>query len=154
MKNSEKVTVNKVSSKDISKQIRVHKSTVCRWILDFRHLELSRTLIKQSKSKVRHQPRKINQIVKKRIYKIRRDKHDCCGEKIRYYYMNEYGEYISVSKIYEVLNERYTLSKKYGEIPICLKDRDVVQVDTVDSGEVYAYTYVDTCRFRIRFGIN
>lgn len=155
MKNSQEITVawhlwrNNVSSKDISKQLKVHKSTVCRWVKDFKHLGLKRTLEKREKSMVRTQPRKVNQVVKNRIYRIRKEKHDCCGEKIRYYYKNEYGEYISVGKIYEVLNERYVLSnrykqKKYGEAPVGLMDRDVVQADTVDFGEVFAYTYLDT----------
>lgn len=155
MKNLEIVTLawhlwkNNVTSKEIAKQLNLHKATVCRWIVDFRYIGLNRTLQKRKGSKARKQPRKINQIVKNRIYKIRKEKHDCCGEKIRYYYQKEFKMDISVGKIYQVLNEKYVLSskykkKKYGEAPVGLVDRDVVQVDTVDFGEVYAYTYIDT----------
>jgi len=134
----------------ISKQLNIHRATTYRWIKDFQYLGLKRTLVKRSKSKSRTQSRKVNQIVKNRIYKIRKDKRECCGEKIRYYYRREYGETISISKIYEVLREKYTLSskykkeKKYGEAPKGITDRDVVQGDTVDFGGIYAYTYIDT----------
>jgi len=54
-----------------------------------------------------------------------------------------------VATIYRVLNRKYKLShksktKKYGIAPKGQYERDVVQADTVDFGEVYAYTYVDT----------
>ncbi len=156
MKNSNKVEIvfslwqAGVHPEQISAQLNIHRATTYRWIKDFQHLGLNRTLIKRSKSKSRTQSRKINQVVKNRIYKIRKDKRDCCGEKIRYYYKQEYGETISVGKIYEVLREKYSLSskykkeKKYGEAPRGITDRDVVQGDTVDFGNIYAYTYVDT----------
>jgi transposase len=155
MKNSNQVETawylykSAVSPCDIAKQLQIHKATAYRWVKDFKHLGLERTLQKRSNCKARTQSRKINQIVKNRIYKIRREKHDCCGEKIQYYYKKEYGQTISISKIYQVLNEKYKLrskykKNKYGEAPKGITDRDVVQADTVDFGDVYAYTYVDT----------
>jgi len=140
---------SKIKAKDIGLQIKVDKTTVYRWIKDFKHIGLQRTLEKRRTCKSRHQSRKITGIVKNRIYRIREEKHDCCGEKIRYYYEKDYNERISVGKIYEVLGERYELrnrykKNKYGEAPRGITDRDVVQADTVDFGEIYAYTYVDT----------
>jgi transposase len=87
MKNSNKVEIvfslweAGVHPEQISAQLNIHRATTYRWIKDFQHLGLNRTLIKRSKSKSRTQSRKINQVVKNRIYKIRKDKRDCCGEK-------------------------------------------------------------------------
>jgi transposase len=139
-----------VSPQEIARELSVHRATVYRWIKDFRYLGLERTLKKRSKAMARTQSRKITGIVKNRICRIRREKRDCCGEKIQYYYQKEYGEKVSISKIYEVLNERgriqrrYKKEPKYGEAPVGTYDRDVVQGDTVDFGGIYAYTYVDT----------
>lgn len=89
-----------IKPNDISTQLCIDRATIYRWINDFKYLGLERTLQKRSTCKSRIQPRKINQVVKNRIYKIRIDKHNCCGEKIRYYYTKEYGKTISVGKIY------------------------------------------------------
>jgi transposase InsO family protein len=60
-----------------------------------------------------------------------------------------YGIKISRTTIYRVLNKRGKLRSKwkinkYGEAPKGKCERDVVQTDTVDFGDVYAYTYIDT----------
>lgn len=140
---------SKVKPCKIAKKLGIDRATVYRWIKDFKHLGLKRTLQRRKTCKARTQPRKITGIVKNRIHRIREEYHDCCGEKIRYYYKKKYGHNISVRKIYEVLKERLILRKrykqpKYGEAPVGMTDRDVVQADTVDFGQVYAYTYVDT----------
>lgn len=54
-----------------------------------------------------------------------------------------------MSKIYEVLGEKYQLRSKWkhnvkrGVVPVVTESRQVVQMDTVDFGEIFAFTAVD-----------
>lgn len=68
---------------------------------------------------------------------------------MKHYLKRDYGIKISVASIYRILGEKYKLKRrykgyKYGEAPKGKYERDVIQADTVDFGEVYAYTYIDT----------
>jgi transposase InsO family protein len=134
----------------IAERCNVHKATVYRWIKQFKTLGLRRTLNKYKNAKKKPRPNaRIDPIVKKYIYKIREEYHDCCGEKIKYYLKKQYDITVARSTIYRILNEKYKLRKryknrKYGEVPEGTRPREVVQADTVDFGEVYAYTYIDT----------
>ena len=75
---------------------------------------------------------------------------ECCGEKIQYFLQREYGKSMAVSKIYEVLAEKYLLRSKWkksvtrGEVPQASAPRKVVQMDSVDFGGLFAFTSVDT----------
>ncbi|MDP2624659.1 MAG: hypothetical protein Q8P27_00560 [Candidatus Peregrinibacteria bacterium] len=80
---------------------------------------------------------------------MREEKRECCGQKIQYYLKRDYGEYVSVSTIYRVLNLKYELTKrpkniKRGSALRGDKPREAIQVDTVDFGGVYAFTAIDT----------
>lgn len=56
---------------------------------------------------------------------------------------------ISVATIYRILGQKYQLRSKWkknqprGAVPQAHNPREVVQTDTVDFGEVFAYTMVD-----------
>jgi len=100
--------------------------------------------------KKRKRKKRINGWIKANIYEIREEYRNCCGEKIKCYLYNQIGIKVLVKTIYRVLGEKYRLRKSfkppkiYGEVPKAKKEREVIQADTVDFGEVYAYTYVDT----------
>lgn len=134
----------------IAKRLGVHRSTVYRWIKRFRYIGLKRTIEHYENCKKRSRRKwKTTGVNKSRIYEIRNKRRNCCGEKIRYFLKKEYGIEMSVETIYKVLREKYQLRSKYkrnkyGEAPKGKEDREVVQADTVDFGEVYAYTYIDT----------
>lgn len=74
---------------------------------------------------------------------------DCCGQKIKYFLEQEYGESPAVSKIYEILAEKYKLRSKWkknqkrGSVPKAEKPREVIQMDSIDFGGVFAFTAVD-----------
>jgi hypothetical protein len=74
----------------------------------------------------------------------------CCGEKIQYFLQKEYQEEVSVSTIYRILGERYQLRSKWkkhvqrGGVLVCTKPREVLQIDSVDFGQVFAFTAIDT----------
>lgn len=133
----------------IAERLEVNRATVYRWVKRFRKAGLNRTLEAYKNAKKGRRRKRITVEMKIRIYAIRDKYSDCCGEKIKYYLEKEYGDKVSIATIYRVLRKKYRLGsrykqRKYGEAPKGTKPREVIQTDTVDFGEVYAYTYIDT----------
>jgi len=66
-----------------------------------------------------------------------------------YFLKKEHKVSLSVPKIYEVLAEKYKIKSKWkknqirGPIPRATKPREVIQMDTVDFGEAFAFTGID-----------
>ncbi len=95
--------------------------------------------------------RKADGLLKARIYRLREENRDCCGQKIKEFLENDYGVEVSTTTIYKILSEKYKLRSKWkhnqerGPIPEADKPREVVQMDTVDFGEVFAFTGIDIC---------
>jgi transposase InsO family protein len=93
--------------------------------------------------------RKVNPLIKRWIWEIREREYDCCGQKIQYFLNLEHGIHLSVPKIYEILSEKYIIRPKWkknkvrGEVPKASVPREVVQMDTIDFGELYAFTAID-----------
>jgi transposase InsO family protein len=96
--------------------------------------------------------KKVDAILKRRVWEIRereqRTRQGCCGQKIAYYLEQEYGTQLSVARIYQILGEKYVLRSKrryktYGPVPEATAPRQVVQMDTIDFGGLYAFTAVD-----------
>jgi len=93
--------------------------------------------------------RRIDPILKRWIWDIRERELDCCGQKIDYFLRKEHGISVSVPKIYEILSEKYQIRSKWkknqerGTVPVATKPREVIQMDTVDFGDIYAFTGVD-----------
>ena len=93
--------------------------------------------------------RQIDPILKRWVWLIREREMDCCGQKILYFLKKEHNVTISVPKIYEILAEKYVIKSKWkkyhkrGPVPVASKPREVIQMDTVDFGEVFAFTAVD-----------
>lgn len=134
----------------IARRLNIHRATVYRWISKFRRIGLRRTIKHYKNCKKRERKkRKVTGWVKAKVYEIREIKRQCCGEKIRYYLKKEEGINLSVKTIYRILNQKYELrskykkGKKYGEVPKAIRERDVIQTDTMDFGEVYAFNYID-----------
>lgn len=143
---------NGVSQEKIPEQLGIHRATVYRWMKGIKLKGIQGFIRDYKKAKKgRRQPRKTSSIIKAHIYKIREEKHRCCGEKIRYFLGLEYNEVVSVSTIYRVLNEKYELRSKWkkyckrGHVKKGEKPRESIQTDTVDFGAVYAFTAIDTC---------
>lgn len=135
---------------DIALKTNKHRATVYRWIRKIKRLGIHEFLRRyKSAKKGRRQKRKTNPILKARIYAIREKYHQCCGEKIRYWLKHDYGVTIAVSTIYRVLGEKYVLRSKWkknvirGPVPKAQKEREVIQYDTVDFGELFAFTSID-----------
>lgn len=139
-----------VPKRHIAKQIGIHRETVHLWVQGIvQHgLEGFLNLYEQAK-KGERMKRKTDGLLKTRIYRIREENRQCCGDKIKQYLNVEYGITLGVTTIYKILGEKYKLRSKWkknqkrGPVPKAEKPREVVQMDTVDFGEVYAFTGVD-----------
>jgi hypothetical protein len=57
--------------------------------------------------------------------------------------------HLSVPKIYDILAEQYVIRSKWqknkqrGPIPTAMEPRQVIQMDTIDFGELFAFTTMD-----------
>jgi transposase InsO family protein len=139
----------KVKPKVIATRLGVHRATVYRWISSFKRRGYRKTINYYKNCKKRERKKRITPQIKELILEIREKHKECCGQKIEYYLKRDHGVKVSLASIYRVLGSRKKLRKKYkgikyGEAPKGRYERDVIQADTVDFGEVYAYTYIDT----------
>jgi IS30 family transposase len=142
---------NGISPEAMPSQLGVHRSTIYRWIKKFQQMSVGRFIqeYKQAK-KGRRRPHKTSVLTKIFIFQIREKYHDCCGEKIKYFLKKEHQIDLSVATIYRVLNEQLVLSSKWkkkikrGPLIVGKSPRESLQTDTVDFGDIYAFTCIDT----------
>lgn len=137
----------------IAKQLELNRETVRLWIRGIQthpegllgFLEQYRTAKKGERAK-----RKVDGLLKARIYRLRDENRACCGQKIQTYLEKEFGIHLSTTTIYEILAEKYKLRSKWkknqkrGSVVQATKPREVIQMDTVHFGMVFAFTSVDT----------
>ncbi len=136
----------------IARQLMVHRETVHLWILGIQSdpggllgfIEHYLTAKTGTRAK-----RKIDGLLKSRVLRLRKENRDCCGQKVREFLRDDYGILLSTTTIYKILGEKYKLRSKWkkntvrGPIPEASKPREVIQMDTVDFGAVFAFTSVD-----------
>jgi transposase len=139
-----------VSKTHIAKRLGKHRETVHIWIKNVETYGLLNFLDKYEQSKkCERRSRQVDPIVKRLVWKIREREFHCCGQKIQYFLGLEYGIHLSVPKIYEILAEKYVIRSKWkrnkvrGPIPKASMPREVIQMDTIDFGSVYAFTAID-----------
>lgn len=132
----------------IAQRLDVHRETVGLWFKGIRHqgLEGFLTSYEQAKKGPRKK-QKVDPILKRRVWAVR-EREGCCGQKIAYFLEREYATKVSVATIYAILEEKYVLRskkryKKRGEVPKASAPRQVVQMDSVLFGGVFAFTAVD-----------
>lgn len=139
-----------ISPEDIPAKVGRHRATVYRWLKGIKLYGLQEFIRRYRAAKKGHRHRKTDPILKAHVYAIREDKRRCCGEKIKYFLAQDYGETLSVSTVYRLLAEKYRLRSKWkknvkrGAVLVGAHPRDVVQTDSVDFGQVYAFTAIDT----------
>lgn len=136
----------------IAKRLSVTRETVHLWIAGITsHPQgLLGFLEAYTNAKKGQRPaRQVDPILKRRIWMIRNREMDCCGQKIAYFLNKEYGVSVSVPKIYEILAEKYIIKSKWkkngkrGPVPVAFQAREVIQMDTIDFGAVFAFTAID-----------
>jgi len=126
------------------------RETIHIWIAGIMQYGLMEFLDRyESAKKGKRIPRKVNPVTKDWIYQIREREMDCCGQKIQYFLEKEHDLHLGVAKIYEILAEKYQIRSKWkknkerGPVPHPEKPREVVQMDTVDFGGIFAFTAID-----------
>lgn len=135
----------------ITERLGIGRATLYRWINRIEKAGSVEGFIDEylSAKKGKRAKRKVDGKLKKLIYKIREENHDCCGQKIAHYLKRDHNINLGVTTIYKILRERYQLrskwkkNKKRGSVPEAGKPREVVQMDTVDLGEIFAFNGVD-----------
>jgi len=142
---------NGVSPEKIPDQLGIHRATVYRWIQGIKLKGINKFIRDYKNAKKgRKQPRKTATLVKVRVYKIRDEYKQCCGEKIQYLLNRDYQTSVSISTIYRILRKKYQLRSKWkkyskrGFVKKGKKPREVLQTDSVDLGGLYAFTAIDT----------
>ena len=140
-----------ISKSHIAKHLGVSRHTIIRWSQAIEKdggLDAFLEQYAQSKKGLR-QKRKVDAILKRRIWALREKHHQCCGQKIQYFLKKDYDQQVSVTTIYKVLSEKYQLHSKWkknqprGSVPVADAARQVIQMDSVLFGSVFAFTAVD-----------
>jgi len=139
-----------VSQIHIAQQLNKHRETVGLWLKGVKQLGLMSFLNQYDRAKKGPRIcRRVNPVYKRWVWDIREREMDCCGQKIQYWLQKDRQVHLSVPKIYEILAEKYTIKSKWkknqvrGEVPHAFNPREVIQMDTVDFGDIFAFTGVD-----------
>src|SRR5512139_420605 len=137
------------SADDIARRVAVDRSTVYRWLRGIRKWGIHHFVQRYKRAKRGHRQRKTSRQVEKRVLAIRRAFPGCCGEKIVYWLRQE-GIVLSRSTVYRILKKyvqvpvRFRRNIRRGPVPQAHEPREVIQMDTVEFGEVFAFTALDT----------
>jgi transposase len=139
-----------MNKSQIARQMGKHRETIGIWIKDIETYGLLNFLDRYEQAKKgERKKRQVDPMVKRLIWDIREQEYECCGQKIQYFLNLDHGIHLSVPKIYEILAEKYIIRSKWkknkasGKVPQAERPREVIQMDTVDFGELYAFTAID-----------
>ncbi len=133
----------------IAGRVGVNRSTVYRWLKGIRRWGIRAFLKHYQNAKKGRRQHKTHGHIVQRVLTIRRQHHNCCGEKIVYWLAKE-GIQLSRSTVYRILNRHWQLRSKgrrnrlRGPQLRATGPRQVLQMDTIDLGDVYAFTAIDS----------
>ena len=134
----------------IANDLEKNRETIILWIQGIEKYGLNGFLERyQIAKKGPREKRRVDPLLKRWVWDIRDREMDCCGQKIQYFLKKEKSLHLSVPKIYEILAEKYVIrsrwqkNKERGAIPEATKPKEIVQMDSIDFGDIYAFTGVD-----------
>ena len=134
----------------IAQRLGKHRETIHLWLKAIEQQGLLPFLEQYQQAKKQPRPkRQVDPVVKRWVWALREREFDCCGQKIAYFLEREYRVRLSVPKLYEVLHEKYVIRAKWkkhqarGPVPQAERPRQVLQLDTVMFGGLYAFTGID-----------
>ena len=134
----------------IAMQLHKNRETIHLWLQGIAVEGLLPFLERYQQAKKGPRPaRRVDPLVKRWVWELREREAQCCGQKIAYFMVREHGVHLSVPKIYEVLRERYIVRSKWkknhvrGPVPHATAPRQVVQMDSILLGGLYAFTGID-----------
>jgi len=139
-----------ISKTRIAARLGKHRETIHLWIKGIEQNGLLGFLDAYERAKKgERQSRQIDALVKRWVWSIREREYHCCGQKIQYFLEREHSVHLSVPKIYEILSEKYLIRSRWkknhfrGPVPHASAPREVVQMDTIDFGGLFAFTAID-----------
>lgn len=138
-----------VTVEEIAVKLGVHRATIYRWCRLIKRYGIREFLRRYKGAKRRKRAKRIDPRVEPLLLARRREK-DECGQKLRYWLKKVHGILVSVATIYRILAKHFTLRSKWKKwtrrpaLPKATRPREVIQVDTVDLGELFAQTAIDT----------
>jgi transposase len=132
-------------------QAGIGKSTLYRWLDGIQEAGGLEPFIDHylAAKKGTRAKRKVDGLVKVWVWELREKHRGCCGQKIQHYLEKERGLRLAVPTIYRILAEKYVLrtrwkkNQKRGFVPRAKHPRQVIQMDTVDFGNVFAFNGID-----------
>lgn len=134
----------------IASRLSLQRETVHIWIKGILEYGLIGFMDRYSKAKKGPRiKRQVDPILKRWVWEIREREMDCCGQKIIYFLEKEHGISLALSKVYEILAEKYVIKSKWkhnqarGPVPQAERSREVIQMDSMDFGGIFAFTAVD-----------
>lgn len=133
----------------ITQVVGKHRATIYRWLERIKQLGIREFVRRKQTAKHRRPQARTPEHVIQRIVDIRND-YGWCGQKIRKELQENHGIVLGLSTVYRWLHNRFTKSvvavakyKKHKALVTANAPREVVEHDTVDLGDVYAYTAID-----------
>ena len=139
-----------VSKSRIAKRLGKNRETIHLWLKGIEAEGLLPFLGRyQQAKKGPRTARQVDPLVKRWVWEMREREAQCCGQKIAYFLELEHGVHLSVPKVYEILRERYVIRSKWkknhlrGPVPRATAPRQVVQMDSILLGGLYAFTGID-----------
>lgn len=139
-----------VLQRDIAARLEVNRDTIRLWIGGIQAHGLLPFLEHYLKAKKGPRMRRqVDPVLKRWIWELRDREMDCCGQKIQYFLKEEHRVSVSVPKIYEILKEKLIVKSKWkknqlrGPVPVASHPQEVVQMDSIDFGGLFAFTGVD-----------
>jgi len=133
---------------EIAQEVGRDRATVYRWLKGIKLYGIEEFIRRYKKAKRGRRVRKTHPHLEQRVLSLRREYRGCCGQKI-VYLLGQEGTQLSVSTVYRILNKHLQLRKhsrtsKGEPVQRATRPREVIQMDTLDLGELYAYTAIDT----------
>jgi len=139
-----------MSKSRIARQLGKNRETIHLWISRIEAEGLLPFLESYQQAKKGPRPkRRVDTLVKCWVWELREREAQCCGQKIVYFLEREHGIHLSVPKVYEILHERYVIRSRWkknrvrGPVPRASAPRQVVQMDSILLGGLYAFTGID-----------
>src|SRR3990167_5633740 len=97
----------------IAKRLGIHRETVGVWTRGIKdHSLLGFLDIYTNAKKGPRVKRQVDPVLKRWVWEIREREMDCCGQKIIYFLEKEHGVSPALSKVYEILAEKYVIKSK------------------------------------------
>lgn len=136
-----------MSPGEIGRRVHRDRATVYRWLRQTRLIGIREFVRRKQTAKRRRQPRKLHGVLRQRIISLRKE-HGWCGQKIQKELAEVDGVSVCLMSIYRVLHTELAVGRKRpyrkrGLPPQATAPRQVVQHDTVDFGELFAFTSID-----------